>query len=115
MAGRVVEQPFRSRPSLLAVTVSQTGLGAEQARTRAPPIQLLSQWAAPSRKQLLLLITDNSAGAQVERVPMDRGTPIHLPFRRGGRSSGFVRSTKVPERKPPKGGTPNQPAKGITG
>jgi hypothetical protein len=57
-------------PCLLTVTISLTGVGAEQALFRAQPIRLQSQWVVPSRSQRLLLITDeiHRAAGEVDAV-----------------------------------------------
>jgi hypothetical protein len=58
VGGDPADQLFRLLLQRLVVTVSPIGLAAEQAPFRARTILLQSQWAAPSRRQLLLLITD---------------------------------------------------------
>ena len=53
-------------------TISPTGLAVEQAPFQAQPIRLQSQWAVPSRRRRLLLITDIT-----QRTPQGRGTGSH--------------------------------------
>ena len=60
MDGKIVEQLFRSVPCPLTVTVSPTGLGAEQARFLEAPIRLQSQWADLSPKRRLSRTIDDS-------------------------------------------------------
>ena len=59
VAGKTADELFQLGPRQLPVTVSPIGLGAEQAPFQARPIRLQSQWAAPSRRQLLLLIIES--------------------------------------------------------
>src|SRR5207302_6219114 len=54
----MAEQLFRSVPCRLAAIALLIGLGAEQVLTLARTIRLQSQWAAPSRRRLLLLIIE---------------------------------------------------------
>lgn len=53
-----MEQPFRLVPGRLTAIVSAIGLAAAPVLTLGRTIRPQSQWAAPSRRQLLLFITD---------------------------------------------------------
>ena len=66
--GKTAERLFRLAPRQIAVSVLVIGLGAELVLTPGRTIRLLSQWVDPSRRRLLLLITEARTGHNECRV-----------------------------------------------